>query len=137
MQQFSRQHWPLVLALGAVALLRPVLEPAGVTGELGPVGPLLVTLAITVFWIVVVELRRVSRPVVTLVCAGIAYGVFTVALSAVLSLSLAGEVRVPMVTPVLFGVPSVLFVNAAWGGIAGLVAAALRRARADRVGSTA
>lgn len=125
-------HWPLVLGLGAFALLRPLLNIAGLMDLLGrPVGPVLVTAGITVVWIVAVTARRVD-PVPTLVGVGLTYGVLATVLSGVLSPVLTGELQGPLATPFLSGVVAVLAVNAVWGGVAGVLALAAQRLVPER-----
>lgn len=126
--------WPLIVLLGVFALVRPVLNITGGMDVLGrPVGPVLVTGVISVVWLVVVVWWRSERPVVTLLCAGLVYGVLAVVLSAVLSPILHGEFRGPLVTPGGIGVVMVVLVNACWGAVAGLVASAVG-SRLRRVG---
>lgn len=121
-----RLNWSLVMLLGVLALVRPILNITGGMDLLGrPVGPVLLTVLISVVWIAVVVWRRSARPVLTLTCAGLVYAVLAVALSAVLSPVLDGELRGPLATPGGIGVVLVLLVNAGWGAAAGLVALAV------------
>ncbi len=109
-------------------MVRPVLNITGGMDVLGrPVGPVLVTGVLSVVWLVVVVWWRSERPVVTLTCAGLVYGVLAVVLSAVLSPILHGELRGPLVTPGGIGVVMVLLVNACWGAVASAVGSRLRR----------
>ncbi|MBQ0924099.1 hypothetical protein [Saccharopolyspora endophytica] len=120
--------WPLIVLLGVFALVRPVLNITGGMDVLGrPVGPVVVTGVLSVVWLVVVVWWRSERPVVTLTCAGLVYGVLAVVLSAVLSPILHGELRGPLVTPGGIGVVMVLLVNACWGAVASAVGSRLRR----------
>lgn len=126
--------WPLIVLPGVFALVRPVLNITGGMDVLGrPVGPVLVTGVISVVWLVVVVWWRIERPVVTLTCAGLVYGVLAVVLSAVVSPILHGELRGPLVTPGGIGVVMVVLVNACWGAVVGLVASAVG-SRLRRVG---
>lgn len=121
-----RLNWSLIMLLGVLALVRPILNITGGMDLLGrPVGPVLLTVLISVVWIAVVVWRRSARPVLTLTCAGLVYAVLAVALSAVLSPVLDGELRGPLATPGGIGVVLVLLVNAGWGAAAGLVALAV------------
>ncbi len=135
MDHLKDVHWPLALALGALALIRPLIRIVGT--QLGAVEPpavaVLVTLGISLVWIGVVGLTRVARPVLTLVCAGLVYAVLSILLSGVLSPVLTGELQGPLATPV--AIVPVLAVNAAWGAVAGLLALALQRVRGNRTGS--
>jgi hypothetical protein len=117
-------HWPLVLGLGALALVRPLTRILGLDV---PGGPVLLTVVITAVWVAAVGLARIARPVLTLVAAGLVYGVLAILLSAVLSPILTGELQGPLATPFGFGIVAVLAVNAVWGTVAGLLAAGVQR----------
>lgn len=120
--------WPLVLGLGAVALVRPLARITGVTDGLGsPTGPVLLTVAVSAVWVLVVGLGRVPRPVLVLTLAGVAYAIAIVPLSAVLSGVLDGTVSGPLANPV--AIVPVLLTNAAWGALAGLVALGVQHLR--------
>jgi hypothetical protein len=124
-------NWLLVLGLGAVALVRPLARITGATDGLGtPAGPLLLTGMVTLVWIGVVGLGQVPRPVLTLVLAGLAYGIYVVPLSAVLSIALTGTLQGPVAVPI--AVVPVLITNALWGLLAGLFALALQHLCARR-----
>src|SRR5690606_33525340 len=87
-------QWFLVLGLGAFALVRPLLNVVGVTERLGkPQTQLAVTALVTLVWVAVVGFTRVAEPLLTLVFAGLAYGVFAIVLSGVLSPVLLGELQ--------------------------------------------
>ncbi|WP_461143192.1 hypothetical protein [Salinifilum aidingensis] len=128
MDRCNGASWPLALALGAFALVRPLLSMTGVMDDLGrPVAPLAVTAVISAVWIVVVGLSRVRHPVVTLVGAGLVYGVLAVVLSAVWSLLLTGQLQGPLTTPWGVGVVATLVVNVVWGAVTGVFAALLQQ----------
>lgn len=127
-------QWPLVLGLASLALVRPLVNI--VADQLGtkppPVVPIGITLATTIVWVAVVGLSRVAQPVLTLVAAGVGYGVLSIVLSAILSPILTGELQGPLAMPIAI-VPVLVF-NAAWGAVAGALALLVRRTRspADR-----
>lgn len=130
MDNVKHLQWPLVLGLGALALLRPLLNIAGVADHLGrPLVPLLATLVISIIWIAAVGLSRVAQPVLTLVFAGLVYGVLSIVLSAILSPFLTGELQGPVATPFGFGIIAVLIVNAIWGAVTGALALLVQRLR--------
>lgn len=116
----SAIRWPLVIALGAFALVRPVMNIFGVMDDVKPVGPLVVTLVISVAWISVVVIIRDPRPLLTLVLAGLAYAVLAIALSGIVSPIKDGHLEGPLANPI--AIVPVLCVNALWGLITGLVA---------------
>jgi hypothetical protein len=66
--------------------------------------------------------------VLTLVCAGVVYGVLSIVLSGILSPILTGQLQGPLAMP--FAIIPVLAVNAVWGLITGVIALLVRRARA-------
>jgi hypothetical protein len=125
-------HWPLVLGLGALALVRPlvriVIDPTGMADA--PAAAITISILISVVWIAVVGWTNVDHPVLTLVCAGVVYGVLSIGLSAVLSPILTGQLRGPLAMP--FTIIPVLLTNAFWGLVTGLIALVVRRARVAR-----
>lgn len=116
--------WPTVLGLGSLALLWPLtalLLPDG-----GGVPRALAILAVTTLvWVGVVGLGRVPRPVLTLTLTGLVFGIVAAAVSALVGVD--GD------RPAWALVPA-LALDTAWGAGAGVVAAAVQRARsgADR-----
>lgn len=130
MNEIKNLQWPLVLGLGALALLRPLLNIVGVADQVGgPFVPLLATLVISVVWIAAVGLSRIAQPVLTLVFAGLVYGALSIVLSAILSPLLTGELQGPLATPAGFGIVAVLIVNAIWGAITGVLALLVQQLR--------
>jgi hypothetical protein len=131
-QTLKNLHWPLVLGLGALALVRPLIrilvDPSGMADA--PATAITVSIAISVVWVAVVGLTNVAHPVLTLVCAGVVYGLLSIVLSAVLSPILSGRLQGPLAQP--FTIIPVLLTNAFWGLVAGLIALLVRRARAAR-----
>ena len=124
MNKLDQLHWPLILGLGALALVRPLLNIVGLMDGLGrPFGPLLVTALLSLAWLVIVVLNRVRYPLLTLVCTGAAYGVFALILSAIASPLLHGEFMGPLTNPL--AAISVLVTNAIWGSLVGLVTLAI------------
>lgn len=122
--------WTVALGLGVLALVRPLTRI--VTSQLEVAVPAAVPLAltavITMVWVAVVGLSRNPAPVLTLVCAGVAYAVLSTVLSAVLSPILDGELAGPVANPL--AIPPFLLLNAGWGLVAGLLALLVQRSRA-------
>ncbi|WP_304452612.1 hypothetical protein [Nocardiopsis sp. YSL2] len=131
---FANVPWSLVLGLGALALVRPLLSITGVTDTLdwSPWLQLGVTAAVSLAWVVSVVVARAPRPLLTLVCTGLAYGVFSIVLSAALSPLLTGELQGPLTNPL--GLAGVVGTNTVWGLVCGVIALAVRSAL-DRGGS--
>lgn len=128
---FQSLHWPLILGLAALALIRPLFSIVGLSDVLGkPATPLILTAAITAAWVLIVGLSRVPHPVLTLVAAGLAYALASIVLSAVLSPILTGELQGPLAMPL--AIIPLLIVNALWGLITGGLALLLQRVRAGR-----
>ena len=125
---FAGVAWSLVLGLGALALLRPLTDVTGVAEALDrpfPLRPAL-TVLVTAVWVAAVLVTRVPRPLLTLVCTGLAHAVFSMVLGAVLSPVVLGGLRGPLTQP--FGLVAVLALNALWGLAAGAVALGVRSA---------
>jgi tetrahydromethanopterin S-methyltransferase subunit B len=125
MHKLKQLHWPLIIGLGALALIWPVMNVTRLMDNLGrPFGPILMTVLISLAWLVIVVLVRVHEPVLTLVFTGITYGVFAILLSAILSPILTGQLMGPITNPV--AIVAVLITNAIWGALVGLCALALQ-----------
>lgn len=122
-------NWPLVLGLGALAMVRPLIRIIGDQADLDipPAIPIALTLLITATWVAAAGFTRVREPVLTLVCAGLTYGVLAITISAIVSPILSGELEGPLANPIAI-VPVLIF-NAGWGLVAGLLALAVRRVR--------
>ncbi|MBB3663139.1 hypothetical protein FB384_002043 [Prauserella sediminis] len=128
--RLAQLSWPLIIALGVFALIRPLFSITGLMDELGkPVTPILMTVGISVVWLAAVLLGRAREPVLTLVCVGLVYGSAAIVLSAILSPMLHGQLEGPLATPGGIGVVMTLLVNAAWGGAVGLLAAGIGATR--------
>lgn len=121
-------HWPLIIGLGALALVRPLASIIGVTDTLGQPGTsLILTALITTAWVLVVGCSTVARPVATLVAAGLVYAALAALISAVLSPLLDGALTGPLTNP--FALVGLLATNALWGLVAGVLALSVQRAR--------
>lgn len=119
--------WALIITLGIVALIRPVLSILDVydSGPLEkPVGPLLFTALIAVVWLSAAVLLRVAEPVKVLALAGVAYGVFALALNLILHLFMDSAETPPV--PGMFGI---LIFNALEGVVLGAIALGIMRLR--------
>ncbi|MDN3255499.1 hypothetical protein [Streptomyces sp. MA25(2023)] len=104
----------------------------GATDALGrPLTPLLLTLLISLFWILAVGLSRVREPLLTPVAAGVAYAVAALVLSGVLSPVLTSELRGPLARPQ--AILPMLLVNGVWGAVCGVCALGVRRLRGGAV----
>ena len=126
MNNLNQLHWPLIIGMGALALVRPFMNITGLMEGLGrPFGPLLVAVLISVAWLAIVVLGRVRQPLLTLVFTGLTYGVFAIVISGVLSPILEGELSGPLANPI--AIVPVLLTNALWGLFVGLIAWALQQ----------
>lgn len=130
-------NWLQIAGLGALALVRPVVRTIetqlGVSG--GPAVAIGLTVLVTAAWVAIVGFSRISQPLLTLVFAGVAYAVFSIALSGILSPILTGELQGPLAMP--FAIIPVLVVNVLWGLVAGALALGLQRLRGARRTSAA
>lgn len=125
MNTLKQLHWPLIVGLGALALIRPVLSITGLMDGLGrPFGPVLITILTSLAWLAIVVLVRARQPLLTLIFAGISYGVFAILISAVVSPVLRGQLSGPLTNPI--AVVAVLITNAIWGGLVGVCALAIQ-----------
>ena len=135
MNKTNRLQWPLILGLGALALIRPLVSivesQLGVTDP--PAVPIIITVVISAIWIGVVGLSRTPQPVLTLLLTGLTYAVLAIILSGILSPILTGHLEGPLAKP--FAIIPVLLTNAIWGLIAGALALLLQRARGRRASS--
>ncbi|WP_214319310.1 hypothetical protein [Nonomuraea sediminis] len=120
-------QWSLVIVLGALALIRPFLSIVGIMDALGkPAAPIAVTIAISLAWLLVVVLFNARQPLLTLVGAGLVYGVLAIVLGATLG-TLTGEGGMSILRPLT--VVSILITNAIWGAVVGLMAFGIQKAR--------
>ncbi len=118
----------LILGLGALALIRPVMKMTGIMEWIGQAfGSILMTVLISLAWLVIVLAKRVSSPVTVLVGAGLSYAVFAIVLSGIASPLIDGKLQGPLTNPL--AVVSVLATNAIWGLLMGAIAKALSRKR--------
>lgn len=117
-----------MLGLGAVGLIRPLASIAGIRDVVAaPVAALGLTILVSLIWILVVGLSSAPQPFLTLVFTGLAYGVYTIVLSAILSPLIEGELRGPLTNPI--AIVAVLVTNGIWGAVCGLLALLVRRLR--------
>lgn len=126
MDKFEQLPWALIIGLGALALIRPLLNITGLMDALGrPLGPLLVTGLISLAWLVIVVWVRPHQLLLTLVCTGVVYGIFALVLSAFLSPILTGRWAGPLTNP--WATVAVLVTNGLWGAMVGLIGLGIRQ----------
>lgn len=83
------------------------------------------TLFISLTWLIIVLIRKVSAPVTILIGAGVCYAFFAILLSSILSPMLDGKLQGPLTNPL--AIASVFATNAIWGFIIGGIAKTLSR----------
>lgn len=131
-QQLKQLNWALIVALGALALVRPLASiienQTGVDG--GPIVPIGLTIGISLIWIAVVGLSRTPQPLLTLVCVALTYAVLSIVVSGVSSPILDGELQGPLANPI--AIVPVLLTNAVWGLLTGALALLVQRLRQPR-----
>lgn len=121
-----RANFLFILGLGALALIRPIMKITGVMDLIGQqFGSILMTILISLAWLIIVLVRRVANPVAILVGAGMCYALFAIVLSGILSPLLHGELRGPLTNP--FAIVSIFAINAIWGFVIGAIAKSLSR----------
>lgn len=114
--------WRIIFILGSVALIRPLFSSLGILEVIGqPFASLSITFVISILWVIAVVWKKIPHPVLTLLSAGIVYGLFAIVISAVMSPIFTGELQGPLTHPL--GIISVLITNAFWGGAVGILAA--------------
>jgi hypothetical protein len=134
METFKHLHWPLILGLGALALIRPLANIMNISDYFGKgTVALTTTVAISLAWILIVGLSRVDHPVLVLVFSGITYALYSMVLSGIVSPILTGELQGPLATPI--AIIPILLVNAVWGTVAGLLGLGVQRLRGFHSGS--
>lgn len=132
MNTIKSLQWPLILGLGALALVRPLVSIVEYQLDVSdpPAVPIIITLVISAVWIVVVGLSKTAHPVLTLLFTGLTYAVLSIILSGILSPILSGELQGPLAMPI--AIIPVLLTNAIWGLAAGGLALLLQRLRGVR-----
>ena len=131
MNQLANLRWGLIAVLGALALVRPLLSIVGAYDFLGgAAGRVVVTILIAAVWIGAVVILRVPRPLLTLVAAGAAYGLFTIFVQQVMWNLVLGEVPAgaPDSTPrQVVSWIAILVTNTIYDAVLGLVATVFGR----------
>ncbi len=132
MNRIKSLQWPLILGLGALALIRPLVSIVEHQLDVSdsPAVPIVITLVISAVWIVAVGLSKTAHPVLTLLFTGLTYAVLSLILSGILSPILTGELQGPLAMPI--AIIPVLLTNAIWGLAAGGLALLLQRLRGVR-----
>ena len=120
--EIIRENFGFILTLGAIALIRPLMKITGIIHWFGHVGvaSILMTVLISLVWLLLVVKKKSQHPVQILVCAGICYAVLATLLSAILSPILAGQLQGPLKNPL--ALISVIVTNIIWGLVTGLIA---------------
>ena len=129
MDRQTSPSWQLVILLAAVGLVRPLLSVVGAYDALGgPLGPILVTVALAALWVGVVVTARAPNPLGTLTAAGTLYGLLAILLQqGIWNLFHGGAPEeAPSSAPVLvMSWISILVTNTVWGAFLGLIATGL------------
>src|SRR5690606_21407865 len=100
MKNLDQLNWPLIVGMGALALIRPFLNITGIMDLFGrPFGPIFVTILISIAWLAIVVVAKVRQPIMTLTLTGGAYGVIAFLLGTILSPILTGELSGPIANP--------------------------------------
>lgn len=124
MNKLEQLQWPLIIGMGALALVRPFLNSIGAIDSPGTlISPFMLTVFISATWLVIVVRSKVHAPLLTLLFAGAAYGVFTLLISAFLSTVLGGQLGGPLTNS--FATLFVLVTHTFWGFVVGLMARVL------------
>lgn len=124
MTALKKLPWELIAGLGILALIRPLLALAGVADGAWSIA---VTLLVSLVWVGVVVVRRVTQPLLTLVFAGAVYGILNIIFYLIAQVSMPNAELLSVVRGVLSFV-----INVAWGALLGLVAMSLLSVMAPR-----
>jgi hypothetical protein len=118
----QRSNWPLILSLGALALIRPIARMTGLIYLIGGegLGSIILTVLISIAWLTIVIRRNVYHPIRTLILAGVCYAVFSLIIGGIFSTTTFGELQGPLAFR--YAIVSVLLTNAIWGLILGVIA---------------
>lgn len=129
MNNFNTLQWPLIIGLGAFALIRPLVRVVEhqLGADMGVAAPIILTVLISVVWVAVVGFSKARHPVLTLLFTGLTYAVLSIILSGILSPILDGRLEGPLANPI--AIVPVLLINAAWGLAAGGLALLTQRLR--------
>lgn len=132
MSPIKSLRWPLILGLGALALIRPLVRILGDSFDvsIAPAVPIIITVVLSAIWIGVVGLSKTAHPVLTLLFTGLSYAVLSMILSGILSPILTGQFQGPLAEPI--AIIPVLLINAVWGLAAGCLALLVQRLRGYR-----
>ncbi|RAT95486.1 hypothetical protein [Brevibacillus sp. Leaf182] len=121
-----KDNFLLILGLGALALIRPLMKMIGFMDIIGQqFGAILMTILISLAWLVIVVKRKVPNPITVLVFSGMSYALFVIILSGILSPILLGNLQGPLTNPL--AIVSVFITNAIWGFVIGGIAKAIGR----------
>lgn len=123
-----KDNYLLILGLGALALIRPLMKITGFMDIIGQqFGTILMTILISLAWLVIVIKRKVPNPITVLVFSGMSYALFVIILSGILSPILLGNLQGPLTNPL--AIASVFITNAIWGFVVGGIAKAIGRVK--------
>lgn len=121
-----KDNFLLILGLGTLALIRPLMKMIGFMDIIGQqFGAILMTILISLAWLVIVVKRKVPNPITVLVFSGMSYALFVIILSGILSPILMGNLQGPLTNPL--AIVSVFITNAIWGFVIGGIAKAIGR----------
>jgi len=119
--RYKGLNWKLIAVLSAIALSRPIMSMTGISEAIGkPVTSITSTIMITFIWITAVVIKNEPKPLLTLLFAGMGYGIFAIIISGIFSPILTGHLQGPLTNP--FAFVSVLATNAIWGLLSGAIA---------------
>ncbi|MED4203880.1 hypothetical protein [Neobacillus mesonae] len=126
-KEVIKQNIGLILSLGAIALIRPIMKITGMIHLLinEQFGSILMTILISLVWLMIVVKKKSQHPIQILVFAGISYAIFATILSAILSPALTGQLQGPLTNP--SALISIIATNIIWGLIIGVIAIAMMK----------
>jgi len=130
-QKINQLPWRLVLALGLLALVRPIIKIFGeVFGySVSPVATYIITAAIAVIWISIMVALKVKKPILVLAMSGAVYAVLSIAMAVVIQLIVPdlgeNEAKIPVLLTA--GLVATTIFNFVYGAFLGLIASMIQK----------
>jgi len=130
-QKHDQLPWLLIISLGLFALVRPVIKVFGDVFDynVSVLATILITIVIAVVWVGVAVGQKVKKPVIVLALSGVTYGVLSIAMAAIIQLTVPGlgdsEAKIPIILTV--GLIATTIFNLVYGAFLGFVALMIQK----------
>lgn len=123
--------WPLILSLGALALVRPIIKVFGdvFDYDVSAAVTVIITAVIAVLWIGAVVRLKVKRPVIVLALSGTTYAVLSIAMAVIIQLVAPDlgdkEAKIPVLLTA--GLVATTVFNFVYGAFLGFMASIIQK----------